>query len=358
MAANGETEAKKLKSAQGAVKEAVKVLASGCELQPAAASNAMRELMAGEATPAQTGAFLALLSLDRCQAGVVHALADVMRANAVPVELPREGNMVIDIVGTGGDGQDTFNISTAAALTVAGAGARVVKHGNRAASSKSGAADVLEAMGARIELGPVDVSNVFAASGFSFVFARSFHPAMRHVGPIRQELGVRTVFNILGPLTNPAKPDGIVCGVFSPVLGQLFVDVFKMLGMQRALVVHGCEGLDELSIAGPSMVWELKADGSTCHYEVQPSDFGLEQRPLTEIAGGTPLENAAEMAELFTGKGRSGVRDAVALNAGAGLYIAGKALDFKTGAALALAAMGDGRAAKAAQAYVAASKGS
>jgi len=312
--------------------------------------------MAGGATPAQVGAFLSLLSLDRCHSGIVHALADVMRSNAISVAVPRDKGLVVDIVGTGGDGQDTFNISTAAALVMAGAGAMVVKHGNRAASSKSGAADVLEAMGARLDLAAEEVSGVLSASGFSFVFARSFHPAMRHVGPIRLELGIRTVFNILGPLTNPAKPDGIVCGVYSPKLGQLFVEVFKMLGMKKALVVHGCEGLDELSIEGPSKVWELKEDGSICDYEVQPSDFGVEPCPLSEIAGGTAAENAAEMGELFAGKGRKAVRSAVALNAGAGLYVAGKAADFKAGTALALAALDDGSAAKAAQAYVAAAK--
>jgi len=354
-AMSAERDAKKPKASGGAVKDAVKALAAGAELQPAAASDAMRELMAGEATPAQVGAFLSLLSLERCHSGIVHALADVMRSNAIPVEVPRDKGLVVDIVGTGGDGQDTFNISTAAALVMAGAGAQVVKHGNRAASSKSGAADVLEAMGGRLELGAAEVSSVLSASGFSFVFARSFHPAMRHVGPIRLELGIRTVFNILGPLTNPARPDGIVCGVFSPVLGQLFAEVFKMLGMQRAFVVHGCEGLDELSIAGPSKVWELKADGSICHYEVQPSDFGMEPHPLSEISGGTAAENATEMGELFAGNGRKAVRAAVALNAGAGLCVAGRAPDFKAGTAMALAALDDGSAAKAAHAYVAAS---
>jgi anthranilate phosphoribosyltransferase len=269
-------EAKKPKPTGGAVKAAVKVLASGAELSPAAASDAMRELMAGEAKPEVMGAFLALLSLDRCHSGIIHALADVMRSSAVPVDIPRDdGSNIVDIVGTGGDGHDTFNISTAAGLVAAGAGARVVKHGNRAASSKSGAADILEAMGARLELAPPEVCSTLAASRFAFIFARSYHPAMRHVGPVRQELGIRTVFNILGPLTNPAKPDGIVCGVFSASLGQLFAEVFKMLGMRQALVVHGCDGLDELSIAGPSKVWELKTDGSISHYEVQPADLGL-----------------------------------------------------------------------------------
>lgn len=348
---------KKPKVMGGEVKAAVKVLASGAVLEPAAARAAMVELMAGEATPAQTGAFLALLSLDRCGPGIIHALADVMRENATSVDLPRGEELIADVVGTGGDGQDTFNISTAAGLVAAGAGARVAKHGNRAASSKSGAADILEALGARLETPPAEVPGVMAAGGFVFLFARSYHPAMKFVGPVRLELGIRTVFNILGPLTNPAKPDAMVCGVYSPSLGPLFAEVFKMFGMKRALVVHGCEGLDELSIAGPSKVWELGPDGGIKEYEVQPADFGVTAHPLSEVAGNSPAENAAEMRELLAGRGREAVRDMVLMNAGAVLYVTGKAASFKAGAELARAALLDGRAVAALDAYVAASKG-
>merc|ERR1719424_647638 len=213
--------------------------------------------MNGGGTPAQIGAFLALLNLDRCTSEIVTRLASTMREHAVVVQVPRDGGSIIDIVGTGGDGQDTFNISTAAALVAAGAGAMVVKHGNRAATSKSGAADILEALGARLELDAKEVAPVLSASGFAFLFARSYHPAMRHVGPVRQQLGIRTVFNILGPLTNPARPDCMLAGVFSATLGRLYAEVFRSLGMKRALVVHGLEGLDELSITGASKVWEL-----------------------------------------------------------------------------------------------------
>lgn len=351
-------DAKKPKAAGEAVKAAIKTLAAGAELQPSSAADAMRELMCGAATPAQTGAFLALLTLDRCRAEIIHAFADVMRANAVPVEVPRNGSLLVDIVGTGGDGQDTFNISTAAGLVAAGAGVQIVKHGNRAATSKSGAADILEAMGANIELPAEQVPKVLAASGFVFLFARTYHPAMRHVGPLRQEIGIRTIFNILGPLTNPAKPDAMVCGVFAPMLGQIFAEVFRMLGMRRALVVHGCEGLDELSIAGPSKVWELKDDGTIVAYEVQPADFGIEARPLSEVAGGSPAENVAELRELLAGRGRTAVRDMVLMNASAALYVAGKVGDFKAGVELARAAFSDGRATRAVEAFVAASQGS
>jgi len=345
-------EAKKLKPAPGAVKAAVKTLSSGADLEPAAAADAMRELMGGEATPAQVGAFLALLSLDRCKSGVVHALADVMRQNALPVDVSRASGRLVDIVGTGGDGQDTFNISTAAGLVAAGAGARIVKHGNRAASSKSGAADILEALGAKLEVGPAQVQSVLDAGSFVFLFARSYHPAMKHVGPIRLELGIRTVFNILGPLTNPSKPDGMVCGVFDASLGRMFAEVFKMLGMKRALVVHGCEGLDELSIEGASKIWELKEGGEIEEYELRPADFGIDAHPLSEVAGGTPAENAVEMRDLLSGGGRVAVRDMVLMNASAALVVSGKAKDFKEGVALARAAMADGSCVRTLDAYV------
>ncbi|CAE8603369.1 unnamed protein product [Polarella glacialis] len=341
--------------AGGAVKAALKVLESGKDLEPAAASAAMKELMAGEATAAQTGAFLALLTLDRCKPGIIHALAHVMRESANPVEIQRSSGPIVDIVGTGGDGQDTFNISTAAGLLAAGAGARIVKHGNRAATSKSGAADIIEALGAKLEIMPSDVSAVLDAGSFVFLFARSYHPAMKHVGPIRHELGIRTVFNILGPLTNPARPDAMVCGVYTPVLGRLFVEVFKMLGMSRALVVHGCEGLDELSIEGASKVWELHQSGEITEYEVRPSDFGLDAHPLSEVAGGTPEENAAEMRELLSGRGRTAVRDMIVMNASAALYAAGKVADFKSGCVAARAALADGRAIQTLDAYISAS---
>lgn len=348
-------DAKALKKMGRAVQAAVKTLAAGGELEPAAASDAMQEIMRGEATQAQMGAYLALLNLDRCTAPIVHACADVMRANATPVEVPREG-AIIDIVGTGGDGQDTFNISTAAALVVAGAGTTVVKHGNRAASSKSGAADILEALGVRLELSAAEVPEVLSKSGFVFLFARSYHPAMRHVGPVRLELGIRTVFNILGPLTNPAKPTCCCIGVFAPKLGRLFAEVYKMLGMSRALVVHGLEGLDELSIAGPSKVWELCEDGNIKEYEVCPADFGLETHPLSDVAGGTPADNAVEMRDLMVGRGRPAVRDMVLMNAGAALYVAGKASDFKTAVNLAREAMANGKASAVIDNYVAATK--
>jgi anthranilate phosphoribosyltransferase len=318
---------------------------------------AFKVIMEGNGTPAQIGAFLALLNLDRCTPDIVSRLASTMRENAVNVQVPREGDMIVDIVGTGGDGQDTFNISTAAALLAASAGAKVVKHGNRAASSKSGAADILEALGARLELDAKEVGPVLAASGFAFLFARSYHPAMRHVGPVRQQIGIRTVFNILGPLTNPARPDCMLAGVFSPTLGRLYAEVFRSLGMKRAVVVHGLEGLDELSIAGPSKVWEL-VENDIKEYEVTPeATFGVKAHSLEDVRGGTAEENAKELREMFSGGGgREAVRDMVVMNAGAALYVTGKAPSFKEGVTLAQTALKDGKATAVVNSYVQATK--
>jgi len=352
------TDATKPRLMGQAVKAAVKILAGADreKLTPEAAADAMKELMSGEATSAQTAAFLALLREDLWTPSLITAFAAVMRANATPVEIPRGEDLVVDIVGTGGDGQDTFNISTAAALVAAGAGARVVKHGNRAASSKSGSADILEALGARLELDPAEVPAVLAASGFTFLFARTYHPAMRFVGPVRQELGIKTIFNILGPITNPARPDSILLGTAFGNLARETAETCKMLGMKRALVVHGYEGLDEISPEGLTMVFELKADGEIVKYDVSPADFGVEKHSLSEVAGGTPAENALEMRDLLVGGGRAAVRDMVLMNAGAALYICGKAATFREGVSTCRAALTDGRAVGAIDAYIAASQ--
>jgi len=339
------------------LKAALKALSLPGQLCPDMMDRAFKVIMDGNGTPAQIGAYLSLLNLERCTPEIVSKLASTMREHAVPVEVPRDGHSIVDIVGTGGDGQDTFNISTAAALVAAGAGAKVVKHGNRAASSKSGAADILEALGARLELGATEVAPVLSAAGFAFLFARSYHPAMRHVGPVRLEIGIRTVFNILGPLTNPARPDCMCAGVFSLSLGKLYAEVFKSLGMKRALVVHGMEGLDELSIAGPSKVWELK-DDVIKEYEVTPTEtFGLKAHSLEDVKGGTPEENAKEMRELLSGSGgRAAVQDMVVMNAAAALYVSGKASSFKDGVALAQSALKSGKAGETVNAYVQASQ--
>lgn len=336
-----------------ALPAALKALAKPEPPCPALMEKAFRVIMEGNGTPAQVGVYLALLNLDRCTSDIVTRLASTMRDAAVVVEVPRnDGKSIVDIVGTGGDGQDTFNISTASALVAAGAGAKVVKHGNRAATSSSGAADVLEALGARLELSAEEVAPVLQASGFAFLFARSYHPAMRHVGPVRQQIGIRTVFNILGPLTNPVKPDCMMAGVFSPVLGRLYAEVFRSLGMKRALVVHGMEGLDELSIAGPSKVWELK-DGEIKEYEVNPVDtFGVKSHPLDAVRGGDAEANAKEMRELLSGGGRAAVRDMVLINSAAALYVSGEADSLKTGVAMADKAMTSGKASEVVEAYV------
>jgi len=352
MTAAAEPNGKVPKTDSDALPAALKALAKPEPPCPLLMERGFREIMDGNGTPAQVGAFLALLSLDRCTSDIVTRLASTMREHAVVVEVPRDSKSIVDIVGTGGDGQDTFNISTAAALVAAGAGAKVVKHGNRAATSSSGAADILEALGARLELEASEVAPVLKASGFAFLFARSYHPAMRHVGPIRQQIGIRTVFNILGPLTNPVKPDCMMAGVFAPVLGRTYAEVFRSLGMKRAMVVCGLEGLDELSIAGPSKVWELK-DGDIKEYEVSPEEtFGVKAHPLSEVKGGTPAENAKEMKELLSGGGRVAVRHMILINAAAALYVSGEAESLKAGVALAEKAIADGKALEVVNAYV------
>jgi len=332
--------------------DAIKALAKPGPPCPALMDSAFCVIMEGNAQPAQVGAFLALLTLDRCTPEVVGKIAATMRQHAIPVEVPREGASIIDIVGTGGDGQDTFNISTAAAFLAAAAGAKVVKHGNRAATSTSGAADILEALGARLEVTAGEVPAVLASSGFAFLFARSYHPAMKHVGPVRQQIGIRTVFNILGPLTNPVKPDCMLAGVFALSLGPLYAEVFRALGVKRALVVHGLEGLDELSIAGGSKVWEL-LDGEIKEYEVTPeASFGIQAHSLDDVRGGKPDENAKELHELLAGRGRQAVRDMIIMNAAAALYVCGKAAGFKQGVELAREAISSGRAVETVGLYV------
>ncbi|PKB79534.1 MAG: anthranilate phosphoribosyltransferase, partial [SAR202 cluster bacterium Io17-Chloro-G9] len=222
----------------------------------------MGEIMEGEATPAQLGSFLTALRLKGETAEEIAGMATVMREKALRVDVPGQ---LVDSVGTGGDGQNTFNISTAAAFVAAAAGLKVAKHGNRAASSSCGSADVLEALGVKIELTPGSVSRCVNEVGMGFMFAQAFHPAMRHAGPVRREIGIRTVFNILGPLTNPAGVQNLLLGVADPSLSETMARVLALLGVNHALVVHGHGGLDELSLSGDSSVWEVRG-GDVKHW--------------------------------------------------------------------------------------------
>ena len=310
----------------------------------------MRQVMRGEVSPAMTAAILAGLRVKKETVGEIAGAAQVMRELARPVEVADRTHLV-DIVGTGGDGAHTFNISTASAFVAAAAGARVAKHGNRSVSSKSGAADVLEALGARIGLEPVDVARCIARTGVGFMFAPVHHPAMKAVAPVRAEMGVRTLFNILGPLTNPAGAPSILMGVFHPDLVGIQVRVLQELGATRALVVWGRDGMDELSLGAATLVGELR-DGRVREYEVHPEDFGIAMAASRNLR----VEDAAQSRDMVLEalSGRDGLpREIVAFNAGAALYVAGVAPDIGAGIALAREAIGSGAARARLDAFVA-----
>jgi len=329
-----------------AIQEAIGALVDGGGIEPDAAAAALETIMSGEATEAQIGAFLAGMRLQGETPEVVAACWGVMERHAEPCAA---GN-VVDLCGTGGDGADTFNVSTAAGFVVAGAGARVAKHGNRAASSNCGSADLLEALGARIDLGGEGVARVIEQCGFGFLFAQRFHPAMRHVGGPRRELGTRTIFNVLGPISNPAQPRAQLTGVGSAHLGPLFAEAFRIRGLDRAVIVHSEDGLDEISPATSTHAWILEG-GEVREEELAPATFGIEGGSLDEVAGGTPEENAATLRAILAGQGGP-VADFVTLNAAAGCWAAGLADSFAEGAALARQSLASGRARVVAESYV------
>jgi anthranilate phosphoribosyltransferase len=317
------------------------LIAAACErpLSRAEAEAAFAILFEGEATPAQIGGFLMALRTRGETVDEYAAAAAVMRAKCLPVRAP-EG--AIDIVGTGGDGKGTLNISTAAALVVAGAGQPVAKHGNRNLSSKSGAADALGALGVEVMVGPEVVERALAEAGIGFMMAPMHHPAIRFVMPARQELGTRTIFNILGPLTNPAGVRRQLTGAFAPEMLLPMAQTLAALGAERAWLVHGADGTDELSIAGPSHVVALDR-GEITEFEVTPADAGLPDHPFEAIRGGTPAENGAALVALLDGAGGA-YRDAVLLNAAAALVIAGRAADLAEGATIAADSIDSGAA--------------
>ena len=302
------------------IREAIDVVVSGRSLSMDEASAVMRQMMLGEATPAQLGAFLTALRLKGEATEEIAGMATVMREFSLKVNV--EG-MLVDSVGTGGDGQNTFNISTAAAFVAAGAGLKVAKHGNRAASGKCGAADVLEALGVRIDLPPEGVERCINEGGIGFMFAPAFHPSMRHAAPVRREIGIRTVFNILGPLTNPASAQCQLIGVAFPELGQRMAEVMRLLGSERTLVVHGARGLDEIALDGDTLVWELR-DGKVESWTFSPDDTGLGRWSVDDLRGGDREANADTMGRLLRGE-EGPIRDAVLLNTAGVLLAAGAA---------------------------------
>jgi anthranilate phosphoribosyltransferase len=314
------------------------------------AAAVMQEIMTGEATAAQVAGFLVALRLKGETVDEVSGMAQVMREHSLHVDAPKP---LLDNCGTGGDGTGVFNVSTTAAFVLAGAGARVAKHGNRAMSSECGSADVLEALGAKIDLTPDQVAACIDKTGFGFMFAQAFHPAMKHVGPVRRELGVRTVFNILGPLTNPAAADHQLLGVARPELAPLMAEVLGRLGVQHALVVHGHDGMDKLSLSGPSTVHELR-DGKLDTYEVTPEDAGLSPAPLDAVRGATAQENATTVRAVLAGEAGP-KRDIVVLNAAAALVAADIAPDLREGASRAAQSIYSGAARKRLESFVEAS---
>ena len=323
------------------IENAIRDVRDGHSLDRERARDVMREVMGGEAAQAEITAFLAALMAKGETAEEITGFADAMREHVVPVTPTRE--LVIDVVGTGGDGAGTFNISTTAALVAAAAGAAVAKHGNRAASSACGAADVLEALGFELEQPPERIAESIDRFGFGFMFARAHHPAMRHAAPSRQELGTRTVFNILGPLSNPAGARDGVFGVYAPDLAHTYAETLAGLGARRAFVVHGDGGLDELSPTGLNLVVEV-ADGEIREWELDPRSLGVYPADPASLRGGSAEQNAAALRAVLAGE-RSGRRDAVLLNAGAALVAAGIADDLGEGFAIAAEAIDSGAAA-------------
>jgi anthranilate phosphoribosyltransferase len=317
-------------------------LLDGKDLSRSEARDVMGEIMRGEATPAQIGAFLVALRVKGETPDEIAGCAEAMREHVLAVR-PRRDDLV-DTAGTGGDGAHTINISTAAALVAAAAGAAVAKHGNRAVSSACGSADVLEALGFELEQQPERIAQGIDELGFGFLFAPSHHPAMRHAAPVRKELATRTVFNVLGPLTNPAGARAQVVGVYSPQLVRTIAEVLARLGARRAFVVHGAGGIDELSPVGPNLVAEV-VDGTVHERELDPEqELGLPRCSVEELRGGTPDVNAAAIREVFAGAD-GGRRNAILLNAAGAIAAAGRAADLREGLELARDALDSGAAA-------------
>ena len=323
------------------IQEALVRLLEGRDLTFDEARATMTEIMAGEATSSQIAGFLVALRIKGETADEIAGCAEAMREHVLRVHPTRTD--IVDVVGTGGDGANTYNISTAAALVTAAAGAAVAKHGNRSASSQTGAADVLEALGFRLELPPERIERSIDELGFGFLFAQSHHPAMRYAAPVRRELATRTVFNVLGPLTNPAGARALVLGVYSPELARTLADALVQLDVRRAYVVHGAGGIDELSPCGPNLVCEVHG-GRIREYDLDPLELGIERCDPDELRGGDPATNAAALRDVLAGAD-GGHRSAVILNAAGGIAATTEADDIREGLVLAREAIDSGAAA-------------
>jgi anthranilate phosphoribosyltransferase len=326
------------------IREAIQLLVDRKDLPFELAQQSMREIMAGEATPSQIGAFLTSLRMKGETVEEITALAMVMRDNAVRIN-PHVNGRTVDTCGTGGDRLKTFNVSTAAALAAAGAGVAIAKHGNRSVTSKCGSADVLEAIGVNLNVSPLTVQKAIEQVGIGFMFAPAFHPAMKNAIVPRREIGVRTVFNILGPLTNPANANAQVLGVYDPKLVEPMAQVLQKLGTEEAMVVHGIEGLDEISTIGKTKLAWLK-DGQTTSKEITPQDLNLKQARPNEISGFDVDQNAKLLVHIINGReDKLSTRlQMVLANAAAAIVVGGKADDLATGVEVGREAIASGRA--------------
>ena len=330
------------------IKEAIIKLSKKQDLTYAEAEAVMDEIMSGQATPVQMSSYLTALALKGETIDEITASAAGMRAHCIKLLHNLD---VLEIVGTGGDGSNSFNISTTSSLVIAAGGVPVAKHGNRAASSKSGAADVLEALGVKITLTPERSAEILKKINICFLFAQNYHIAMKYVAPIRKELGIRTVFNILGPLSNPAGANMELMGVYDQTLVEPLAQVMANLGVNRGMVVYGQDSLDEISMCAPTSVCEIR-DGKFTSYEITPEQFGYERCEKGALTGGTPAENAEITKAILKGEEKGPKRQAVCLNAGAALYIAGKATSIEEGVKLAESLIDSGAALKKLEEFV------
>lgn len=322
------------------IEEAIKKLVKKEDIGYEMAKEVMNEIMSGQASEVQKSAYLTALSMKGETIEEITGSAEEMRNHCTRLEQDRD---VLEIVGTGGDGSNSFNISTTASLVISAAGVPVAKHGNRGASSKSGAADCLEALGVNITISPEKSKEILEKANICFLFAQKYHTAMKYVGPVRKELGIRTIFNILGPLANPASANMQVMGIYEEALAEPLAKVLSNLGVKRGMVVYGQDKLDEVSVCAPTTVCEIE-DGSFKTYVITPEEFGLKRYAKEELVGGTPTENAKITRKVLAGE-RGAARDAVVFNAAAGLFVAGKAKDLAEGVKLAQELIDTGKAA-------------
>jgi len=324
------------------LKQLIHKVSTGATLERAEIETALETMMSGVATPAQMGAFLMAMRVRGETVEEITGAAELMRSKMTTVTAPPGA---IDIVGTGGDSHGTFNVSTCAALVAAGAGAKVAKHGNRSVSSKAGASDVLAALGVKLDIGPETVARCIAEAGVGFMWAPMHHAAMKHWAPVRAELGIRTIFNVLGPICNPANVSRQIVGVYARELIEPIANVLRNLGSEHVWVVHGHDGMDELTTTGSTSIAELK-NGEIRVFEITPADVGLTPARLSDLIGGDAEVNAAAIRRVLAGA-HEPFRDIVVLNAGAALYVADLASDLAEGVRMAAAAIDDGRAGRA-----------